>query len=681
MKPWRERTAVALIFVVALGFIALRILGHSYFSNNWSFLHWQNQPWWYSVAWSAVFVAAIVFAFLKSKQIADFFSTRLRRIAGLLVIIILLILCQFDSFLFANGNNRVAQIAQTDYIIHRWFEYGSSLLVTGFYELFELFGMAKETAAVFAWSTLLWISTLLSLWGSVVLTGEFTKRTEIRFWLFLIIFFGPQTLAYMGLLGPNVTIIPVVIWLTIFAFRSMKNRSLSSLVMVWLVTIIGVLSNHLAALLVPAAIYVTLRSALQLKRWSIVTIVSTFVSLVLAVAAFYILGWKNLEFSHYILFFKGKNPFVDYGIFSGRHIGDIVQMLLLVFPQLVVVFFLFMSERRQAGNFFLNGLSWLLFLIGMTTLFIVDPLNSIVLDLPKLVVLLTSAGIVAACVVRLSFDRTESSPRLPALMAVMAVFLPLSIAPIYSRISIAEPYVTAYLDENPAYYIRDGLAMRDSYFYKKDYDKANEWESLLVVKSGDYLGFKGAQNLQLGGDYDGAAEEYYRLKNKYPFWTQPRAQLASIQLNLNQLELARAEMDTLLMLEPYNKIYHQQLIGYFIKSRNFISALEASNKSLEIFQDDKELMVNKMTALFHNGKTFEADSLARDLIRIDSTLPYPYLFRALILDKGGNNVLATRNYELFLSLKPDSPEAPEVRKRLNALTLEIRQRSENTEEN
>ncbi|MGH8015729.1 MAG: tetratricopeptide repeat protein, partial [Candidatus Zixiibacteriota bacterium] len=585
----------------------------------------------------------------------------------MLVIFILLILCQFDSILFAGGNLRVAQLAQTDYIIHRWFEMGSSLLAASLYQLFTLLSVPANTAAVFAWNTLLWISILVSLAGSLILTGELTRRFEIRFWLFFIIFFGPHTLAFLGLMGPSITLVPVLIWFSLFAFRAMKNRSVPSLLMAWLVVATGVFFHYLSLFLIPAALYVTIQSTLKLKRWSVLAILSSLFSLAIVAGAFYYLGSTNLEFSGKFLLLEGKRPFVDYGLFSRAHSSDLIQIFSLAFPQILAVLFLLLTERRQGANFFLNGFSWTLFLSGLTAIFIVDPINNIALDQPRLVVFLVAAGILAASAVRLALDSPESSPRLPAIMAVMAIFLPLSIAPVYSRISVADKYIDNFLEENPDRFIPAGLAMRDAYFYKRDFDNANRWEQLLPVKSQDYLGFIGAGNLVLRSEFDGALEELYRLKTKYPAWIQPRFLLSEVQLHLRQFDRAKAEIDTLLMLEPFNIKHHSSLIKYYITNRNYTDALAATNEALDIFSDDKALLVDKLTALYGTGQFQHTDSLARELIRIDSNLADPYLFKGIVLERSGNRQLAVRDYEKFLKLAPDSPDAPEIRKRLNAI--------------
>jgi len=669
MTKWRERIAVTFLFIITIVFVSLRLLGHSYFDNSWSLTHWLHQPWWYNLLWSLLFLTAVVLLILKSREIALFFNSTLRRIAGLLVLVILLVLFQFDSILFAGGNLRVAQFAQTDYIIHRWYEFGSSLFVASFYELFKLIGIAANTAAVFAWDTLLWISVLFSLWGSILLTGELTRRSDVRFWLFFIIFLGPQTLALFGLIGPEIVIVPITIWFAFFAFKAQKNRAVSSIASMWLVLLLGCFMHFTAAFLFPAAVYLTIRVTLPLKKWSLAATIATLFSLGILLAILYYFSSGNSELTRTVLFPQGKNPFLSYGLFADKHISDIIQILLLTAPQLALVLYFFFVERHEGANIYLSTLCWVMLLGGITAIFILDPINSVALDLPKLVVYLTPAGILLASYIRSAGTEQESPVRLPALVAAISLFFPFAYLPVYSFIHNTDSYAMKYFDENPGYYISGGLAMRDAYFYGKDFDKANEWEQLLPVKSHDYLGYEGAQNLALGGQFDGAIEELYRLKTRYPFWIEPRVLLCEVQFRVGQYDKAKAEIDTLLALEPYKKSHRRRLINYYFTSRNYPTALTAADQALDIFTDDRELLIDKMMALYGTGNFEQTDSLARELIRIDSNLAYPYMFKGLVLERSGNKQLAQRNYELFLKLSPDSPDAPEIRKRLNALVI------------
>jgi len=670
--------APALFFISLVGTLALRLIGYQQFENNWSLTHWLYQPVWYNVIWGVLFVSALVWAFLKSGQIASFFNSTLRRLAGLLVVLILIFLFQFDSILFAGGNLRVAQLAQTDFIIHRWYEYGSSLIVTSFFELYKLIGIVANTAAVFAWNSLLWISTLFSLWGTILITGELTRRSDVRFWLFFIIFFGSQSLAQFGLMGSEVTIIPITIWFAFLSVKAQKNSTIFSMAAMWGILILGCFLNFSAAYLFPATAYLTTRGTLQLKKWSLAATIATLLSLALWCFLLYHQALNNLEFSRNVLFLEGKSPFLSYGLFSPRHISDVAQILFLTTPTILLTIYFFIVEPRKGANIYLSTLCWVMALSGLVVLFVSNPINSVVLDLPKLVVYLTPLGILLASYVRSAGAEQDRPVRLPAMLAVASIFFTFTYLPVYSFIRNADSYVKDYFEEQPPFYISGGLAMRDAYFMRKDFDHANKWEQSLPIKSQDYLGMDGASNLALRGEFDGALEELYHLKTKYPFWVQPRELIADIQLRVKQFDKAKAEIDTLLMLEPYKKAHYGRLNTYYFSTRNFTAALDATNKALELFPEDKGLLVDKLTCLYNSGQAQQTDSLARDLIRIDSNLAYPYMFLGLIQQKSGNKQLAAKNYGQFLKLLPDAPDAPQVRKLLNDIVLENSEKKDST---
>jgi len=148
-----------------------------------------------------------------------------------------------------------------------------------------------------------------------------------------------------------------------------------------------------------------------------------------------------------------------------------------------------------------------------------------------------------------------------------------------------------------------------------------------------------------------------------------RILIAAISQRLGQFKGAKAEIDTLLMLQPYNQKHYHTLFNYFYGRRSYLQALETADNSLKIFPDDKELLVDKMTALFYTRNHAVADSLAREIIRIDSLLPYPYMFRGLIMEQRRNFAGAIRNYQKFIKLSPDDSDAPAIRKKLNDLIL------------
>ena len=149
-----------------------------------------------------------------------------------------------------------------------------------------------------------------------------------------------------------------------------------------------------------------------------------------------------------------------------------------------------------------------------------------------------------------------------------------------------------------------------------------------------------------------------------------------MQLRLKQFALAKAEIDTLLFLEPYKKRQYHRLFNYYSSTGAFADAVNAADRALGVFSDDKDLLVDKMMGLYYTKRIPLADSLAREIIRRDSTLAYPYLIRGLIMQHSGNSRGAIRNFEKFIELLPEAPETPEVRKRLNELVLQTQKQKQ-----
>lgn len=664
-----NRSELIVVFLIALLFISARIFGSDYFGDSWSLEQWRFLPIWYRLGWLLLFVTAITLVFLKSDQIASFFDSRLKIISGLLSIILIIVLMQFDSVVHAGGNLTIAQFSQTEHVIHRWYEFGSSIIIFQLYHLYDFLGMEANEASLYAFKTFLFTTVIVSMIGALLLTAELSSRATHRFWYFLIIFFGPQSLAFFGLIGTEIIVIPATIWFGLFAIRAFRQKSITSLAAIWIILIVSLVLHYSAAILFPAAIYVTLRHFLRPSKFSLLSLLISLLATFILLFSYYFYASYDYELSFKLLHFKGSNPFLSYGLFSQRHLGDMIQMLFLIFPQILLLIFLGLKAKREGNNAFAFVFSAIMFLTGLIFVFIANPTNSVVMELPAFAVFFMAGSIWACTAIKTSDEKQTNPTRLLAIVAVLSVAFLFSYLPVYSKITLSDKVISNYFKKYPAYYTRTGLAFRDAYFLKKDLDNANKWDIGMRIISTDYLAYSGANTLLENGEFTPALEELYRLKTKYPTWTEPRNLISSVLQRLGQFKEAKAEIDTLLMLQPYNKKHHRTLFNYFYGQRYYLQALETADNSLKIFPDDKQLLVDKMTALFYTRNDAVADSLAREIIRMDSLLPYPYMFRGLIMEQRNNFAGAIRNYQKFVKLLPDSPDTPAIRKKLNELVL------------
>ncbi|MFQ5453042.1 MAG: hypothetical protein ACE5D6_02500, partial [Candidatus Zixiibacteriota bacterium] len=150
-KPARFNILLYLSLFIIILFITSHLWGGNIFENDWSFIHWQQIPLWYLMI--LVFLLTVgSFVIIKKKNLFDnAFDSSSKLYSGQIILLIILIFFQFDSFLYGGGNHLINQIAQTETIIYRWFEFGSILIVSIFYKLFSLFNIHHNFAGYLSW--------------------------------------------------------------------------------------------------------------------------------------------------------------------------------------------------------------------------------------------------------------------------------------------------------------------------------------------------------------------------------------------------------------------------------------------------------------------------------------------------------------------------------------------------
>ncbi len=665
-RHYHSDKLIYVLLLMVTVFVAGRLGGTVLSDNNWSFGHWQHLPTAYIVGWLGLLVAIGWLSAMRGNRIVSRLSTRAGTITGLAAVFGLLVLFQFDSFLYGGGNLRIAQVAQTDTVIYRWFEFGSLLIVSRLDDFFNLFGMHYNRAGLLAWKVFSFGAVLLTLAAAVKLVAELTEDAVRRVYLFLILLSVPATVLMFGFVGTEPIVLAVSLWFAVAAVRLQKRFTPGGLVFLWMVVATGLFMQYLSVYLLPAAVYITVRGRQRNRRLSLPALVAGLLTLVALVALAYYRGGYDLEYARQILFPAGKPPHSDYGVFSPRHLSDLAQLIFLAFPQILVVIYLMVgghwSRRINRGT-----VSWLLLLSlsGLTTVTLIDPVNSIVLDFPRLTVYLLPLSLLLIVLVR--DRRTADNNRGPALLAAVCLMLPLSYLPTYLCIARADPYVTDYLDKHESFNRAGCLAFRDAYFYRKDLDEANAWERQLPHRSHDHLNLEGCRFLAEQGDEAEALRTLYGVIAQNPYWAEPRALFVQIQMQLNRYDLAKPQIDTCLMLEPYRKEFLTNRYRFYRDTRDYTHAYEAIREALEIYPHDSDFETDLMIVNYRSGRLPAADSIAGALVAADSTLAYPYLILGLLAEVRRDTSTAISMLNQFISLAPNEPETPAIMERINEL--------------
>ncbi len=657
-----DTTARNLLFGIAVVFVAAQLWGHRLFDNNWAFSHWQYLSFTHIFLWLVWLTGLVALFYVWGDKVAVALATYPRSLGALVILFGVLVFFQFDSFLYGGGNLRIAQIAQTETIIPRWYEYGTTNIVARLFHFFSLFPLHYNTAGVYAWKAFSFGSTLLSLLGIVKLAKMLAPTTATRTYFFLLLFFSPAVLLFFGFIGVEPVVVAASVWFSYFALKAARQETGGAILPMWLVVLVGTVMAYTTAFLLLAAVYVTLRST-PLKKAALAGAVLTYFALL---AGLYYYAHHNLEFSRFILFLTGKPPHSDYGLFSLRHLGDIVQLLFVGFPLIIFLFYLlFLTRSTPKEEKGILSLSLLMALGGLTTVLVLDPVDNIVLDFPRFVAYLFPLALLLTVLFR-QIATEKTHPAL-AVAAALALAFPFSYLPSYVRIADADPYVTAYLDKHESFYLPGCLAFRDAYFYRKELDKANAWEQLLPRKSLDYLNLEGVKNLSYQGDDAEALRTLYKIIAQNPYWGEARALFATIQMKLGRYNLAKPQIDTCLLLDPYNKEYLQNLYRYYRDIQNYPQALLHIQNTLKLYPHDNDIKTDLMIVYYRSGALQTADSLAQALLKEDSSLAYPYLIRGFLAELQKDTTTAIALYKKFISLAPNDPDTPKIQERLNDL--------------
>ncbi|HUV31024.1 MAG TPA: hypothetical protein VMY05_08060 [Acidobacteriota bacterium] len=667
--------------VHTLGLVLLAVVmlawysGHAFlaglFENNWSFSHWGYLPGWYGYLWLVLLAAAMLLVWRFAARLGSALTSGRVVVIGLIVLFVLFVLFRFDSIVYGGGNLRVAQISQVPRIMFRWFEFGAVGLAAAVYKVILPFAARADTAAGIAWRIISFGAAAASLVGAARIVSELTEDRARRFFWFVILLFGPQTILYLGFVGVEPLIVAVTIWFCLLAVRLERQFRPGRLAALWGIVLGGIIIHYTLAFLVPAAVYLTIATPGRQKARSHLAFLFSAVAYVALVVLLYRQAHNSLEFSAFILFPVAGPPHTDYGLFSPRRIGDIFQLFFLFAPLAIVMKLVAFASRVWMKPGPAGMAAWLTAVAGVTVVFVLNPVDSIVVDAPRLVAYLTPFSFLFVLVLSRLNNDSMRSLRLTSALAVACVWLPLAYAPAYTAIDRAAPYAEDYFDKHDAFHRIGGYAFRDAYFYNRDFTKADKWEVDLPIKSPDILNLRGCTELAAAGKVNDALPILHRIIARHPYWLEPREITAAVLLNDGQPDLAKPQIDTCLMLAPYRKNCHSNLYTYYRNTGRVREAFAAMERALRIFPNDKDILVDHMFLASRTGQVDLADSAASRLLAMDSTLAQPYLVKGNLAERRGEFRRATECYERFVVLAPGDPLAPLVMERLEELNQRL----------
>lgn len=586
---------------------------------------------------------------------------------------------RYDSFVYGDGNLRINQVAMSPSIFLEWFEFGSLFLISILFKLFSATGsfdsltqyQANLISAYNSWISFSFLMSILSLIGSIQIARLLTQEKFHQILFAIIIFFGGHSLLLFGFLGIETVVATSSIWISYFCLKIIYKSSPKDILFCWILFAVSVLFYYANIYMLPAVVYATIvgsNKIISVKKKAVVPAILIFV---VCFVSIYFLAQSSFRFSQFFLTVGGMNPNSEYTLFSKVHLSDIFQALLMLFPQmLIVLYYLYKRDKERDQHSFDLKFAIILSLSGLSFLFLLNPIHGFPVDLPRFSAFLTPLSILLVILI----PRYNLSIRKNALglflLATWAVANPVNYLGVYNNIDNADGYLESYFEENPQFYLSGCHAFRDAYFYNKEFSKADEWEWKLPIVSQDFLNFRGCTDLLASNRHVAALKILYRIIVQHPHWSEVRYQTAQAQLGLNRYELAKAQIDTSLIISPYDKDYHILNLQYYLKSGDFSGGYDAAIIALDLFPEEMDVLTEMMAIQYRMGELTIADSLATIILDKDSSIIFPLVIKGFVAEYEEKFDEAISYFELFTTkAKEDDPDLPIIRKKLNQLVL------------
>jgi tetratricopeptide (TPR) repeat protein len=318
---------------------------------------------------------------------------------------------------------------------------------------------------------------------------------------------------------------------------------------------------------------------------------------------------------------------------------------------LLILWLVFVRLQSQGDKIFAITIM-IAVISGRVLIRVLDPINGVVLDFPRLTAYLAPIGIAIAFCLHRVLQMKKITPRFYLMCAALTVVMPFSVIPTFTKINWTDPFAAGLAEQNDFYYRTTGLSFRDAYFYRKQLDRANAWEWSLPVKSPDFLNMRGCNDLAATNQIQDALVSLYRLVGRQPYWAEPRALLAAVLLNQGRLADAKIQIDSCFMLDPDVKSHQVNRYTYLRLTGRIDSAFLLAESAGKQFPSDNDIASDLLVYSFQLKKTERLDSLIRVVLGRQPNAPSAHLVLARLADQKGLTDSARNEYNKFVQYAP-----------------------------
>jgi len=657
----------------------LPAFGGRLFNINWGMTQTATLPNGLYITW--LILTALTLALLLFGRQQDILTSAMSKLLWnssysvyrwvlLLALLAVFVIFRFDAHLYGNSYIRIANFAQKSKAIFHWYDYGGTTLPYLFYALFKTLGITKITSATLGYQTASFLSgglfTILTYKTASILHDNPTRRTNF----FLMVMLSGTMLFFFGLVENTIFMPTLAALMILFAAKLIKTGPSTGKFTAMLgFAAIGVFTNILFLTVIPAVIYAGIVSAGKrdgaLQRFGIT--ISGLI-MIAGLIFVYITAGGNVFLEDKLLYLTGKQPLPTYSLFSLPHLADLLNLLVAIIPLFLLFITAALFYPRSKGHRDISTFFAVLAIGQLLLLFVLDPKNGMIREIPMFAGLLT--GFIFWGAYRLSdIDETEpNTSRWQHRLALPALLLILPTLIVHLAPTLTVKRLDAFLEKNEFKYESALLAMRDYYLTNEEYDLADKREQSLRGKVPGYLKSQMVNDLYAHGRYTEALEYAERLIERHPYNASYHMQYGNVLKYFKRYRDADRELLTALQLDPDNAELYHFLSELYRETRNGEKCLAAIQSGLELEPDNMLLLVD-LTGFHYLKRDYQTtDSLIRVIMDIDPDEPYAYMYRGLIAERAGRRQHAITAFQKFIELDEYLPEVPRIRERIERLS-------------
>ncbi len=661
MNDGRKTFLIPYLILIAL--VLLRFLGLLFpEARLWGFNHLQYNTIEYTLGFAVMAILIALFPFISpvnkiingliertAEAVFESKGKYYYRLAFAIACGALFMLLRAPTHFMGDGYTLIANFSGVNPPLMKWTEAGTIFMV---WKFFELFDVHTKEAVINVFQV---ISVIAGMASVMILFAVAEKAIEDRMGRFLTLLTFLSSgimLFFFGYIEYYPLTWPFMLGFIYFSLKSIKGEGAFWPVIV--VFVIGILLHMQQIYFLPALAYVFLHTR-TVHRWYERNRRNIHLALGLACIIFIILfaiKYKNdIYFQDIFLTpFKGKPLDTSYAIFSSKHIFDVINELLLLFPLLPLFLYLASGNYRHIIKRREPAFLGIAFLFWFLPLMVIDPKLGLARDWDLFSFTAFPLGLLLV-ILSLPKFREFKDKLLPSIF-LFALIAPVPFLLTNLKTDSSVEYIHYFYDldqkrSHPTlrlmyvYYVDTGQqAKADSLgtIYHKEFpnmtrmDNANSY-----LRQGNVSAATSFVNAVIPDKYD---PDYHAMKGRYFSRT-------------GNLPRALASFDSTITLRSYNAAYYYERSMIHVGMKRYDDGLKDLRKGLSL-APESPLILNGLADLHLIAGNYDSTIyFGERLIAVDSSKPIGYFFKSKAYAMLGNKPNAIECAREFLEKSGD----------------------------